>query len=385
MRWSLADKLIILITCILQLFFTGSETTDMYVAWILMTLMILFLTELKHDLLWACGAAVIAMAAAPFLPGATIAFPMAAYGIASASLSVRKGPDIALRAALFLGMIAEVFFLTHDFASVAGLALIMTLAAYLAVKTQIARTKEADLVARFDDARQDSFNARRLGEEIMKNADNEVYMARLKERNRIAREIHDNVGHMITRVIVQMQAIKIINKDEKVAGQLDSVSETLDLAMTGIRKSVHELHDDSIDVSIAINDIIKTLPDKFDVDVNTSIESPADNATKSTILGIIKEAVTNISKYSSGDKVSIEVIENNTFWRIRIKDNGPNPERDYLLTGDYMSSGGLGLKNIASRASALGGRASVRSGADGFEVIATLPRKGDKNDQSNDS
>ena len=374
MNWSLTDKLIILVTGILQLFIIGSTETELYVAWILTTLAVLFLTELKRDIGWSIGATVICMAVAPFFPGVLIAFPMALYALAGSPLSSRRGLDIAVRAVLSAGMLYEVYYLTGNIVTTAYSLLIMALAGYLAVKTGLARRKETLLLSKFDDARQDSLNAKRLGEEIMKNADNEVYTARLKERNRIAREIHDNVGHMITRVIVQMQAIKIINKDEKVARQLDSVSETLDLAMTGIRKSVHELHDDSIDVSIAVNDIIKTLPERFDVDVNTSIESPADNKTKSCILGIIKEAVTNISKYSSGDKVRIEVVENNTFWRILVRDNGENPERDYMLTGDYMASGGLGLKNIASRAASCGGRASVRSGKDGFEIMATLPK-----------
>lgn len=374
MNWSLTDKLIILVTGILQLFIIGSTETELYVAWILTTLAVLFLTELKRDIGWSIGATVICMAVAPFFPGVLIAFPMALYALAASPLSSRRGLDIAVRAVLSAGMLSEVYYLTGNIVTTAYSLLIMALAGYLAVKTGLARRKETLLLSKFDDARQDSLNAKRLGEEIMKNADNEVYTARLKERNRIAREIHDNVGHMITRVIVQMQAIKIINKDEKVARQLDSVSETLDLAMTGIRKSVHELHDDSIDVSIAVNDIIKTLPERFDVDVNTSIESPADNKTKSCILGIIKEAVTNISKYSSGDKVRIEVVENNTFWRILVRDNGENPERDYMLTGDYMASGGLGLKNIASRAASCGGRASVRSGKDGFEIMATLPK-----------
>ena len=374
MNWSLTDKLIILVTGILQLFIIGSTETELYVAWILTTLAVLFLTELKRDIGWSIGATVICMAVAPFFPGVLIAFPMALYALAGSPLSSRRGLDIAVRAILSVAMLSEVYYLTGNIVTTAYSLLIMALAGYLAVKTGLARQKETLLLSKFDDARQDSLNAKRLGEEIMKNADNEVYTARLKERNRIAREIHDNVGHMITRVIVQMQAIKIINKDEKVARQLDSVSETLDLAMTGIRKSVHELHDDSIDVSIAVNDIIKTLPERFDVDVNTSIESPADNKTKSCILGIIKEAVTNISKYSSGDKVRIEVVENNTFWRILVRDNGENPERDYMLTGDYMASGGLGLKNIASRAASCGGRASVRSGKDGFEIMATLPK-----------
>jgi len=377
MRWRLTDKLIIFAVCVLQIFLTDlGESADLVVAWILVMVIILFATELKNDIILATGAAVIALAAAPFMPGVTASFPMAVYGLAAARMSEKRLPDIALRVILCLCMIAEVYYLTNDTIKVLTSMLIMTIAGYLALRTSTAVRNEAVLRSKFDDARQDSLDARRLGEEIMKNADNEIYMARLKERNRIAREIHDNVGHMITRVIVQMQAIKIINKDEKVAKQLDSVSETLDLAMTGIRRSVHELHDDSIDLSIAISDIVKTIPDSIDVDVKTSIESPADNNTKSAILGIIKEAVTNISKYSKGDKALVEVVENNSFWRIKVRDNGSNPDREYVLTGDYMASGGLGLKNIASRAGAAGGRATVRSGADGFEVIATLPKKG---------
>ncbi len=377
MRWRLTDKLIIFAVCVLQIFLTDlGESADLVVAWILVMVIILFATELKNDIILATGAAVIALAAAPFMPGVTASFPMAVYGLAAARMSEKRLPDIALRVILCLCMIAEVYYLTNDTIKVLTSVLIMTIAGYLALRTSTAVRNEAVLRSKFDDARQDSLDARRLGEEIMKNADNEIYMARLKERNRIAREIHDNVGHMITRVIVQMQAIKIINKDEKVAKQLDSVSETLDLAMTGIRRSVHELHDDSIDLSIAISDIVKTIPDSIDVDVKTSIESPADNNTKSAILGIIKEAVTNISKYSKGDKALVEVVENNSFWRIKVRDNGSNPDREYVLTGDYMASGGLGLKNIASRAGAAGGRATVRSGADGFEVIATLPKKG---------
>jgi len=364
--------------CVLQSFLvTEWLTAGLYVSWVLSALIILLLTEIKSNALWAYMAAITVVCAAIFLPVVALAFPVAVYALAYPRPGRKKVPDMIFRIVICAGMMLEVYLLLQSIVSLAATAAISAVAVYLAVRTSTAERNERLLRSKYDDARLDSYNARRLGEEIIKNADNEVYTARLKERNRIAREIHDNVGHMITRVIVQMQAIRIINKDEKVARQLDSVSETLDLAMTGIRKSVHELHDDSIDVSIAIGDIIKTLPGSFDVEVNTSIDSPADNDTKNTILGIIKEAVTNISKYSKGDKVRIEVIENNTFWRIRVWDNGINPESDMVLNSNYLPSEGIGLKNIASRASSLGGRASVRSGKDGFDLIATLPKKGD--------
>ena len=69
-------------------------------------------------------------------------------------------------------------------------------------------------------------------------------MATLKERNRIAREIHDNVGHMLSRAILQMGALSTVYEEEPLHGQLLKVNDTLNLAMNNIRESVHDLHDD---------------------------------------------------------------------------------------------------------------------------------------------
>lgn len=46
--------------------------------------------------------------------------------------------------------------------------------------------------------------------ELLEKQDNEIYLATLRERNRIAREIHDNVGHMLSRSILQVGALATI-------------------------------------------------------------------------------------------------------------------------------------------------------------------------------
>ena len=62
---------------------------------------------------------------------------------------------------------------------------------------------------------------------MQRNQDYEIYLATLKERNRIAREIHDNVGHMLTRSILQLGALSVINKDETVGEAINDLSGTL--------------------------------------------------------------------------------------------------------------------------------------------------------------
>ena len=377
MGYRIADRAVIFIGTAASVFvLCGGQPGAADIAVILVALIMGLAGELRRNEIpgLLCSAAVFT--AALFVPEMALVMPTAVYSLVNcrpvfpvrASLTARISAGGAMAAAV----VHEPLPLTVRIT----ILLISALAFYLAFKTGRHEASEEDLRTKYDDARFDSLNAQKLREETMKNADNEVYMARLKERNRIAREIHDNVGHMITRVIVQLQAIRIINKDPGVGEQLESVSQTLDLAMTSMRKSVHELHDDSIDLSIGINDITSTISDRFEVTVNTVIDSPADNELKSNVLGIIKEAVTNIAKHSNGDKVLIEVVENVSFWRVKVFDNGSNPEREIELSGAAMTEGGgIGLNNIASRANAVGGRASVMSDAKGFTVMVTIPKE----------
>ena len=381
MNWRITDKAILLTAVVLATILTvGDAVAGTDVACILVAIIAFAVTEIRREGIFAAALTAALLIASVFVPRLIYAAPLMAYASAAASWDCSKGTRTPVKIVLILLPVAGAFYFTGDLPVASVLAMISAIGVYMAVKTTRYEANDKILTDKYDEARIASVNARRLGEEIMKNADNEIYTARLKERNRIAREIHDNVGHMITRVIVQMQAIKIINKDENVGKQLESVCETLDLAMTGIRKSVHELHDDSIDLSIGINDITSVIKEKFDVTVKTSIDSPADNAIKNAVLGIIKEAVTNISKYSSGDKVLVEVTENNTFWRVKVWDNGSNPVKEFDLSDDSLSDGcGIGLKNIGARAAGLKGRASVISDSDGFTVLATLPKgKDDK-------
>ena len=371
MNWRLADKTILLIsTVLITVLSLNGAVVGADVASILVALIIFAMTEIKTESTWVYAMSAALVVSAFFYPRLIVAVPLMVYGVVSAASGNRY-----LKLAAAAVLTGSVFFFDKNILTAVAVTVLSAIGVYMAFKSVRFEVTEKRLTDKYDEARIASANARRLGEEIMKNADNEIYVARLKERNRIAREIHDNVGHMITRVIVQMQAIKIINKDENVGRQLESVSETLDLAMTGIRKSVHELHDDSIDLSIGINDITSAIGDKFEVTVKTSIDSPADNNIKNAVLGIIKEAVTNISKYSSGDKVLVEVTENNTFWRVKVFDNGSNPVREKDLTDDSLSDGcGIGLKNIGARATSLGGRASAISDENGFTILATLPK-----------
>ena len=202
--------------------------------------------------------------------------------------------------------------------------------------------------------------------------DNEVRIATLKERNRIAREIHDNVGHMLTRSILQTGAIQIINKDETLKEPLEELRATLDGAMTSIRTSVHDLHDNSIDLKKAIEEMCAAVDDRFAVPLSYDSGENISGEVKLCAAGIIKESISNAVKHSSGDRISIVFREHPAFFQLLVEDNGKCGElRNKPLTGH----GGIGLGNMEDRAASVGGQITFTPSDDGFRVFMTIPKE----------
>ena len=159
--------------------------------------------------------------------------------------------------------------------------------------------------------------------QLLENQDNMVLTATLSERNRIAREIHDNVGHMLTRSILQTGAIKVINKDERLEKPLAQLQSTLDTAMDSMRKSVHDLHDESIDLRTALDDVINNVSD-MDIYMDYDMSDKLPREIKYSFINIVKEAINNTLKHSNGDHMDIRVREHPAFYQLYITDNGQN-------------------------------------------------------------
>ena len=66
-----------------------------------------------------------------------------------------------------------------------------------------------------DDSKERNLLLQEKNRSLIEKQDYEIYTATLQERNRIAREIHDNVGHLLSRSILIVGAMKIVNEDRK--------------------------------------------------------------------------------------------------------------------------------------------------------------------------
>ena len=196
--------------------------------------------------------------------------------------------------------------------------------------------------------------------------DNEVHLATLRERNRIAREIHDNVGHMLTRSLLQSGALLVLNKDENLREPLSSLRATLDSAMTSIRESVHDLHDDSIDLKKIIEESIRSVDGKFTVGFDYDISENISGKIKLCFAGVVREGLSNAAKHSDGNKIDIVLREHPGFYQLSISDNGKPQE---------INENGIGLKNMQDRAESVGGRISFTASEKGFRIFMSVPKK----------
>lgn len=201
--------------------------------------------------------------------------------------------------------------------------------------------------------------------ELLERQDYEIYLATLQERNRIAREIHDNVGHMLSRSILQMGALTTVHQEQPLHEQLLSINRTLSEAMTSIRQSVHDLHDNAIDLEQAVRDSFRDMQENYRITLEYDMSRSVPRDIKYCFIAIVKEALSNIIKHSDGDTVVLRLREHPAFYQMLIEDNGH---------GSRPEGEGLGLYNMRERVQALGGTLHIRR-ENGFHIFVAIQKK----------
>lgn len=245
------------------------------------------------------------------------------------------------------------------------------IAILLAYRNKREQVLGKELISQRDSSTELNVALKERNKELLENQDSQIHIATLSERNRIAREIHDNVGHMLSRCILQMGALMVVHKEEPLHEQLASVNDTLNEAMTSIRKSVHNLHDESIDVKQSIDDILNPLHDQYRISFQYDFSDQVEKEVKYCVINVIKEAVTNIVKHSNATSITIILREQPAFYQLSIADNG---KIDQAAFDDKLYSDGMGLKNMQERVEKLNGIIRITSES-GFHIFISIPKK----------
>lgn len=224
-----------------------------------------------------------------------------------------------------------------------------------------------------DDSTERNLLLKARNQTLLENQDYEIHNATLKERNRIAREIHDNVGHMLSRSILMTGALQAINQDENCKESLQILQDTLSQAMNNIRASVHNLHDDSINLQKSIKSLIENFT-FCPVHLEYDIQSDVPSAVRYAFISITKEALTNIAKHSNATMTQITLREHPSMYQLVIRDNGETSSGKLISLEQLEEEpDGIGLVNMADRVHMLHGMIQITQ-KNGFQIFISIPR-----------
>ncbi len=221
-----------------------------------------------------------------------------------------------------------------------------------------------------DTSKERSILLEKKNSELMEKQDYEINVAMLNERNRIAMEIHDNVGHLLSRCLLQIGALTAMNRDGALNENLSLMKDTLSQAMDSIRDSVHNLHAEAVDLYLQISGLVNSFtfcPVQLDYDINGSVALKL----KYCFIAIVKEALSNIIKHSNATEVSVVLKEHPALYQLIIQDNG--------IVKDYDIENGIGLNNITERVRTFGGIIHINI-ENGFKIFISIPKDSSEGD-----
>ncbi len=228
-------------------------------------------------------------------------------------------------------------------------------------------------------AMQDITERKKLEQELLvreRNKQNQiaqaVVFAQEKERAEIGKELHDNVGQLLTTTKLYLEMLK--HKLDDPLELIERGSRHINMVIHTIRNLSHSLVPASINdlgLVASVNDLIENIQVLEKIDINYvsqhDLEIKIGKSLKLTLYRIIQEQLNNIVKHAYATKVTIELFEEDGFVKLIITDDGKGFEVETVKMG-------LGLKNITSRAELQNGSVNIISNPDeGCKITIQIP------------
>ncbi|MEP1742400.1 MAG: sensor histidine kinase [Kangiellaceae bacterium] len=200
------------------------------------------------------------------------------------------------------------------------------------------------------------------------------HLARTSERERIARDLHDLIGHTFSVITLKAElANKLIDKDlDKARAEISSLENLSREALSQVREVVTGYRTSDLNTELAhAKYTLESNEIQFDyqfeeIDLNESINKE--------LAIILKELVTNILKHSQATKVSATISPNKHQVQLLVEDNGIGFQRSDTQTNSISDNNRYGLKGIAERVNKMDGDLTIESNQ-GTRVKINIPLK----------
>jgi signal transduction histidine kinase len=220
----------------------------------------------------------------------------------------------------------------------------------------------------------------RLAQEVRERTANLAELAthlqnvRETERGHLARELHDELGSLLTAAKLDVARLKSRMADSpELAQRLQHLNDILNSGIALKRRIIEDLRPSSLSnlgLVASLEILAREFADRSTLDVETALETvELDETAQLTIYRLVQESLTNIGKYAGAKEVSIALKDYANHVSVEVVDDG----KGFDVTN--VSPQSHGLSGMRHRVETAGGRLSIDSGnGRGTRVSATLPK-----------
>ncbi|HSV83026.1 MAG TPA: sensor histidine kinase, partial [Ramlibacter sp.] len=203
-----------------------------------------------------------------------------------------------------------------------------------------------------------------------------LQQVREDERGHLARELHDELGALLTAAKLDVARLKskLGRQPSEVNQRLQHLTETLNSGIALKRRIIEDLRPSSLanlGLTAALEILAREFSERSGIEVATSLENvELDEPGQLTIYRLVQESLTNVGKYAEAKQVDISVHSFRNHIEVEIKDNG----KGFDVRAQRPST--HGLAGMRHRVEAAGGRLTVssRPGA-GTRIAAVVPKQ----------
>lgn len=206
---------------------------------------------------------------------------------------------------------------------------------------------------------------------------NHLQQVREDERGHLARELHDELGALLTAAKLDVARLKskIDMGSPDISDRVKHLTETLNSGIALKRRIVEDLRPSSLanlGLSTSLEILTSEFAQRIGINIDASLESvDMPDATELTIYRLVQESLTNIGKYAKATAIQVSVHNYPTYVAVQITDNGEGFDISTVRPNSH------GLAGMRHRVEAAGGRLTINSAVgEGTTISAVIPKAG---------
>jgi signal transduction histidine kinase len=220
--------------------------------------------------------------------------------------------------------------------------------------------------------------------ETYRSLSSKIQTLREEERTQIAREIHDELGQLLTGIKMELRLIEndLSNREDRslnpVIDKLVDTAEMVDSTIGSVQRIAAGLRPSALDylgLPCALNQEAERFAKRTGIPCAIDVKEPETAMSpevETVVFRIFQESLTNIARHAHASKVEADCAENEGVLRLSVRDNGDGMDPSALDDPDS-----LGLIGMVERAETIGGSVFfIRHPDEGTEVVLTVPLAG---------